>query len=138
MLRNKKLLQLVISAIMALVFVNIYLKSQEQNVSNRYAMVEVLAASRDIPPHMAITPNYLEIREVPQKFMEPGAILVKEPDLAMKRVVGKVTAVAIPAGAQILQSNINTPSKSVTGVAPLLPPGKRGYLLRLGNTDVAD
>src|SRR4051812_4262793 len=125
MLRNKKLLQLIISAVMALIFVNIYLKNKEQDVANRYAMAEVLVASRDIPPNMAISPGYVEIREVPQKFMEPGAILVKEPNLAMNRVVGKVTAVAIPAGAQILVSNINSPSKSVTGVAPMIPPGKR-------------
>jgi Flp pilus assembly protein CpaB len=33
---------------------------------------------------------------------------------------------------------LNNPSIDKTGVAPLLPPGKRGFLLRLGNLDVAE
>lgn len=138
MLKNPKLIQLLVSGVMALIFVNIYLKSHEQNISNQYNMVEVLVASRDIAPHKAITPDFLTIRQIPQKFMEPGAILVKEPDAAMARVKGKVTAVPIPAGATILFSNLDDMSSWKTGVAPRLPPGKRGIIMRLGNTDVAD
>ena len=47
--QNKKIIQLGISLLMALVFVNFYLKGKEQNIENSYGMVEVVAASRDIP-----------------------------------------------------------------------------------------
>jgi len=63
--------------------------------------------------------------------------MVKIPAEALKRVQNKVTIAAMPAGTQITQANLIDPSMKDTGVAPLLPPGKRGYLLRLGNLDVA-
>jgi pilus assembly protein CpaB len=137
MLQNKKIIQLAISAIMALLFVNFYLKQKEQSIANAYGMVEVLAASRDIPPNSLLTPENLTIKQVPERFMEPGAIIVKIPAQALARVQGKITIAALPEGAQLMQSNMTEPSMEKTGVSPLLPPGKRGYLLRLGNLDVA-
>jgi Flp pilus assembly protein CpaB len=134
----KKLVQLVISAMMALLFVNLYLKSKEQNIESRYGMVEVIAASRDIPPHTEIKNHHVTVKRVPLKFMEPGAVMVKVPTLAYQRVLGKVTVAAVPAGGQIIQSNIKAPTAADPGVAPLLPPGKRGFVLRLGNTDVGE
>ena len=136
--QNKKLIQLGISALMALLFVNFYLRGKEQNIENNYGMIEVLAASRDIPPYTLLNESYLSIKQVPFKFMEPGAIIVKIPDQAYQRVVGKITMTGIPADAQITQANLKNPDGKVSGVAPLLPPGKRGYLLRLGNLDVAE
>jgi Flp pilus assembly protein CpaB len=137
MLQNKKLIQLLISAFMALLFVNFYLKQKEQAIENAYGMVEVLTAKRDIPPRTQLSAAYLTTQRVPQKYMEPGAVMVKIPADATARVMGKVTIAAVPEGAQIVQSNLMEPSMKDTGVAPLIPPGKRGYLLRLGNVDVA-
>src|SRR4029077_13451764 len=138
MLQNKKAIQLIISAVMAILFVNYFLKAKEQSIENAYGMVEVLTAGRDIPPHTQLYPAYLTTQKVPLKFIEPGAFMVKIPSQAIGRVQGKVTIAAIPSGGQITQSNLTDPSVKDTGVAPLLPPGKRGYLLRLGNLDVAD
>jgi pilus assembly protein CpaB len=138
MLQNKKLIQLVISAAMALLFINFYLKQKEQAIENAYGMVEVLIAARDIAPHTQLSSAYLSTTKVPLKYMEPGAYMVKIPADAQARVMGKVTVAAIPEGAQIVQSNLVDPSMKGTGVAPLIPPGKRGYLLRLGNVDVAE
>jgi len=138
MIQNKKLLQLVISAVMALLFVNFYLKSKEQTIETSFGMVSVLSAARDIPPQSAITADDIAVKQVPLKFLEPGAIMVKYPGAGLDRVLGKVTLAPIPAGGQITQSNLNNPSPDKSGAAPLLPPGKRGYTLRLGNLDVAD
>lgn len=123
---------------MALVFVNIFLKSKEDAAESRYGMVEIISAARAIQPDKVITASQLTIKRVPQKVMEPGAILVKEVDMAYKRVIGKVAVAPIPPGASILQSNLNEPSLDRKGITPLIPPGKKGYILRLGNTDVAD
>jgi Flp pilus assembly protein CpaB len=138
MLQNKKLVQVVISGILALAFVNFYLKAKEQSIESQFGMVDVVAAARDIPPHTQITAALLTTRKVPLKFIEPGAFRIKIPGQAMDRVLGKVTISAVSAGAQIISANLNDPSEEKTGVAPLLPPGKRGYLLRLGNLDVAE
>jgi len=138
LLQNKKAIQLIVSAVMALLFVNFYLKTKEQSMANSYGMVEVLVAARDISPHTQLTADYMTIQKVPLKFMDPGAYMVKIPQEAMSRIQGKVTIAAIPQGGQITQANLTDPSMSETGVAPLIPPGKRGYVLRLGNTDVAD
>jgi Flp pilus assembly protein CpaB len=138
MFQNRKVIQLVVSAVMALLFVNFYLKSKEKTIEDAYGMVEVLSAARDIPPHTLLSVGYLTTQRVPLKFMQPGAYMVKIPSQVLARVQGKVTVAAIPEGAQITQSNLTDPSVKDTGVAPLLPPGKRGYLLRLGNLDVAD
>jgi len=138
MLQNQKLFQLVMSGIMALLFVNFYLKNKELSLQNSYGMVSVLTAAQDIAPHTLLTPNLLNTKQVPLKFLEPGAIMIKVPEQIYSRVQGKVTVTGVPSGGQILQANLSDPSIKDTGVAPLLPPGKRGYLLRLGNMDVAE
>jgi pilus assembly protein CpaB len=137
-MQSKKLIQLALSAAMALLFVNFFLKSKEKAIEDSFGMVTVLAAARDIPPRTALTPAVLTTRQVPLKFLEPGAILIKYQGQELERIAGKVTVSAIPAGSQITQSNLNAPAPTTSGVAPLLPPGKRGYLLRLGNLDVAE
>lgn len=135
---SKKISQLVVSGLMALLFVNFYLKAKEKTIENSYGMVDVLAAAKDIPPHTALTPAYITIKQVPLKFVEPGAVPVKILDQSMKRVMGKVTVAAVQEGAQLVMANLKDPAPSTSGIAPLLPPGKRGYLLRLGNLDVAE
>src|SRR5688500_10097906 len=124
-LQNKKVIQFGVSALMALAFVQFYLKQKEDAISNAYGMVEVLSAARDIPPHTKLSANYLTTQKVPLKFMAPGAYMVKIPSETFTRIKDKVTLAAIPEGSQIVQSNLADPSMKDTGVAPLIPPGKR-------------
>jgi len=138
MFQNKTLIRFVISAAMTLMAVNFFFKSQKDSIENSYGMVEVLASSRDIPPHTQLVPAYLTTQRVPRKFMQPGAFIVKIPSESLAYVQGKVTVTAIPSGAQITQANLVSPTKNDPGIAPMIPPGKRGYVLRLGNLDVAD
>jgi Flp pilus assembly protein CpaB len=138
MLQNKKLIQFLISAVMAILFVNFYLKAKEQNIESGYGMVEVLAAARDIPPFKAIEPSQITVKRVPQKFVEPGAFRVKVPGQNVKRVVGKVTPTTIREGAQLVETAIQEPTTKGYGVAPVIPPGKRAFLLRLGNLEVSE
>ena len=134
---NKKLIQLALSAVLAILFVQFYLKAKEQNIEMGYGLVPVLSAARDIAPQKVLTAEYVTTKNVAIQFVEPGAFLEKIPGQSLKRVLGKVSMAAIPAGAQITQSNLREPSALGTGIAPMLPPGKRGYVLRLGNLDVA-
>jgi Flp pilus assembly protein CpaB len=137
MLQNKKLIQLLISAVMAAVFVQFYLKAKEENIDMAYNLVDVIVASRDIAPNKALTEDSITTRKVADRFVEPGAFREKIPGEARKRVLGKVVLSALPAGAQILQTNLISPSSSRTGLEPKIPRGKRAFTLRLGNLDVA-
>jgi Flp pilus assembly protein CpaB len=138
MLKNKKLIQFIVSLVALFLFINYYLKGKEQSMEGQYGTVQVLAAARDVPPHTQLQQGDLMTKQVPLKYLEPGAYMVKIPGQAEGMVQGKVTIASIAAGAQITQANLVDPSPNKTGVGPLLPPGKRGYLLRLGNTDVAE
>jgi Flp pilus assembly protein CpaB len=137
MLENKKLIQLVTSAVMALLFVQFYLKAKEQNIDMAYGLVDVVVAARDIAPNKVITSDALTTRKIASRFVEPGAFREKIPGEARKRVVGKVVLSALPAGAQILQTNLISPSAKDSGLEPMIPRGKRAFTLRLGNLDVA-
>jgi pilus assembly protein CpaB len=135
-LQNKKLMNVLISAVLALAFVNFYLRGRETNIENSFGMVDVLSAGRDIPPHTAINASWVTTKRVPQRYVEPGAILVKLPGDGISKIKDKITAIAMPEGTQITQSILQDPSSKETGVAPLIPPGKRAYILRLTNLDV--
>ena len=135
-LNNKKLMRLFLSAVLAFLFVNLYLKDAKENQERPFSKVAVLTALREIPPHTLIKPSYLVTREIPVKFIEPGAVMVKIPEQA-NQVLNKVSIAAIPAGAQITQWMLQTPSAKQTGLAPMIPKGKRAYVLRLGNLDIA-
>lgn len=133
---NRKFIQIFISAIVAILFVQFYLKKRESAMESNFAMVQVLAAARDIPARTEIQPDHLTVKSVPLRYLEPGAIQIKEPGTEYDRVRSKLTIAAVPAGGTIISANLNDPSPDKTGVAPIVPPGKRGYLLRLGNLDV--
>src|SRR5262245_26480488 len=123
MTQHKKVIQIVISALFAIGFIKFYLQEKEDAIANAYGMVEVLTASRDIPPRTELTEKYLTTQKVPQRYVTPGAIVVKIPSDAMSKVKGKVTIASTPEGSQIAISNLTVPSIKDTGVAPLIPPG---------------
>jgi len=133
---NRKLIQILISGGVALFFVNYYLKAREKGIENGFAMVDVLAAARDIPSRTEIRPDQLMTKRVPERYVEPGAILIKEPGTEYSKVKQKLTVAAIPAGGSVISTNINDPSPENGGIAPIIPQGKRDYSLRLGNLDI--
>jgi Flp pilus assembly protein CpaB len=134
---SKKLIQLFMSGLLALLFVQFYLKSREQNIELGFGMQEVIVSATDIPANQAVTMDMLTTRAVAGRDVEPGAFRAKIPGEGEKRIIGKVTMSAIQAGAQIVNTNLVAPNARQTGVSPMLSPGKRGYVLRLGNLDVA-
>lgn len=138
MLQNKKLYQLILSGFLAIAFIKFYLSQKEEAIATAYGMIEVLVAGRDIAPRTELSEGYLTTMRVPLKYVAPGAIMVKIPDEAYNRIRGKITIASMPKGTQIVLAYLTDPSAKDKGVAPLIPPGKRGYLLRLGNLDVAN
>ena len=67
---NRKLIQIGISGAVALFFVNFYLKARERSIENGFAMVDVLAAARDIPSRTETPASInLTIKRVPRSVM---------------------------------------------------------------------
>src|SRR5437867_4479083 len=118
MFENKKLIQLVISAAMTILVVQLYFKAKEQNIEMGFGMISVLVAAKDIPPNQAITADFVTTKQVAARDIEPGAFREKIPLESRKRVIGKVTMAAIPTGGQITQTNLRSPSATETGLAP--------------------
>jgi Flp pilus assembly protein CpaB len=137
MLERKKLIQLVTAGVMALVFVQFYLKAREQNIEMGFSQVEVVVAASEIQKNTRITANELTTRRVAQLYTQPGSFVEKLPNETRKAIIGKVSLIPIPQGTQITQTMIASPTAKDHGVAPVLPTGKVGYPLRLGNLDVA-
>jgi len=134
---NKKAISMIIAGVLTLLVWQFLLKGREESLDFGFGDVEVLCAARDIPPHRSITVDLLGVRKIPRRFVEPRAIREKNTAQALKRVRGKVSATAIPEGSQITDFLLREPSAKETGVAPMLTPGKRGYVMRLGNLEVA-
>ncbi len=134
---KKKALSIGIAALLTVLAWHFLLRGREESIDFGFGDVDVLCAARDIPPHRSITADLLGVRKIPRRFIEPTAIREKETAKAMKRVRGKVSAASIPEGSQITEFLLREPSAKETGVAPMLSVGKRGYVMRLGNLEVA-
>lgn len=133
--RNKRI-QIVLSLIVTILFIQLYLKKKESKIQGSFENVKVLVAARDIPPRTSIKERDVTIASVPIKYVSPGSVLAKDEEAALQQVKGMVSVGSISEGAQMVMSNLVEPSTKETGIAPQVPQGKRGYVLRLGNLDV--
>lgn len=136
-MNNKKLLKLLSTAFVTFGVWQLYLKAKEQNQELALGMVEVVAAAEDIPAQKPIDSSLLTVKQVPGRFVQPGAFREKIAGLNQKKIVGKTTAVVIPQGAQLTQAMMRSVRTETPGVAIKLGSGQRGFLLRLGNLDIA-
>jgi len=134
---NKKLLQLLMSAVITFGIWQLYLKAKEENQEMALGMVEVISAGRVIPSQKPIASDWITVKQVPARFVQPGAFREKVKGLHLKKIIGKTTSVTLPEGAQLTQAMLRTPRVETPGVAIKLGPGQRGFLLRLGNLDIA-
>lgn len=136
MLKNKFIVFL-LSAGLTLAVWQVFFRTKETGLERLFTGVPVLVAAQDIPPHRPISRDLVAVRRIPRRFREPGSLSGSDFEKAFANVRRKVSAVSIPAGTQITGFVLRTPSAFRTGVAPMIPINKRGYVLRLGNLDVA-
>jgi pilus assembly protein CpaB len=76
----------------------------------------VVVASTDLLPGVAIEETMVAETQVPQKFLQPGAIAT------LRDVVGQIPAVPIPKGAQVTGTSMTGVGR---GLATKIPRGKR-------------
>jgi pilus assembly protein CpaB len=107
---------------------------QQKQVPSQSEKTQVLIATQDIPQGTAIAEEMVGFKTVPADFVEPGALK------SLEAAVGKISAVVIMSGEQILATKLVPPSppKPVPAkpqidrtLAGKMPAGTRAFTLDL-------
>jgi pilus assembly protein CpaB len=122
----KKAWPLLVAAVLGLAavyMINSYLKEKERSYMERIGELRpVLVATKDISQGAKIDSSMVALRPSPVKFIQPGALTSKSTAL------GKVAAVNIMAGEQILRTKLTTPEIQST-LSMRIPSGKRAIAI---------
>ena len=140
-MNSKALLISIGMALAAVMMVQGYVTSIEDEAKKKFGtQLLVLVAKQDIKEMDTITDKSLEYREIPKKFLEPGAFSADPRDKDeesrtkdIKRFAGTIAVVPIRKGEQISFTKIMEPSVR-TGLAPQVAPGRRAISVSV--TDV--
>ena len=132
--KKENIISVILAVLIAFMIV-LYLNVKEKELKKSYTLVKVFVASREIPVRTTIDATMLETAELPEKFVETNAIVVKNFQRDSEKVVGNVSAVPILKGQRILQSFMTPPSE-FTGLAPKIPVGMRTVIIPISNMDI--
>jgi pilus assembly protein CpaB len=140
-MNNKALVISIGMALGAVMMVQGYVTSIEDEAKKKFGtQLLVLVAKQDIKEMDTITDKSLEYREIPKKFLEPGAFSADPSDKDeqarskdIKRFAGTIAVVPIRKGEQISFTKIMEPSVR-TGLSPQVAPGRRA--VSVGVTDL--
>jgi len=141
-MNNKALLASIAMALLAVFMIESYVSSVEDDAKKKFGtQVLALVAKQDIKEMETLTDKSLEYREIPKKFLEPGAFSVdpREKDdenrnKDIKRFAGMIAVVPVRKGEQISFTKIMEPSVR-TGLSPQVAPGRRA--VSIGINDVS-
>lgn len=117
-------------AVIAMIFVSVYLSTREASLLEEAQMVNVVVAAEDILQHQPIDENQVKGIKVPQKYLQPGALS------DTKDVVGQITSVSVKKGAQILGTQLSSYGRG-RGLAFKVPLGKRAVTLAANDVNAA-
>jgi len=137
-MQRSQFVQIVIGIILigiALFFVNVYLNTQKNMVVEQArrkleqiqaSQTAVLVARDDIPKGATITPDNMEIRIIPNQFVQPQAVT------SLDRIAGMLTIAPISKGEQITLSKL-AQTRQAGGLAEVTPVGKRAITISVDN-----
>lgn len=121
-----------IPLLLAIIAASLYwwiLSSKERELSKAYEPAQVLVAKYDLPARTVLKPDFVEVVEIPRKFIQKDAYEIRNPS-DIKLVTNLVTAIRIPKGNQITQSALLTLTPEA-GLSVKVPPGYRGAVLQV-------
>jgi pilus assembly protein CpaB len=123
--RQARILVALLLGVIALVLMWMYVKGQEASLLQLSAMKDVLVAGRNIRANTLIDEGMLLSRKVPSVYVQPTAI--SDP----KAVLGRIAAVPIPQGAQILGSYLEEAGRRA--LAADIPRGQRAFTIAVSD-----
>ncbi len=115
----------VVMGLLAVVLMFIYISGRERSLLQLSAMKDVLVANRDILRGTAVDERMLMRIQVPAKFVQPSA--VTDP----REVIGRVVAVPIAQGAQLLGTYLEDAGRSA--LAYEVPRGRRAITVAVND-----
>jgi len=124
------------AGLFAVVAVSLYISAREAALLEQVALQDVVVATRDILQNTVVDERLVELSQVPQKYLQPGAVT------SLADAIGRVAVVPVPTGAQLLGPGllgggrvglafevprgmraVTVAANDVSGVAGLIQPG---------------
>ncbi len=106
-------------ALFAVMFVFSYVQRREKALVDMSTPVKVVIAAMDLANGTRLDETNIELREIPKKYVQPGAIS------DMTTLFDRVVYVPALEGSQILESMLASPEKA--GLAQKIPKDKVGF-----------
>lgn len=120
---NKKSTLVIIALAVACAW---YVVARERALAGQYEMTTVIVARADLPAGIVLNTDQVETMQVPKRYMQQGSYEVLTMS-DVKLVNDLTTAVRIPKGNQVLQSELVGPS-SKRQADVQIPPALQHYL----------
>ncbi|MBI2834479.1 MAG: Flp pilus assembly protein CpaB [Acidobacteria bacterium] len=114
----------IVLGILAVLMMSMYMGSRESQLLQLSEMKDVLVATTDILPNTVVDERLVQAIQVPAKYLQPKAIS------DMREVVGRVLAVPVPKGSQILGTYLEG---GETALAYEVPRGRRAITISVDN-----
>ncbi|MBN21626.1 MAG: Flp pilus assembly protein CpaB [Bdellovibrionaceae bacterium] len=135
-MNNRALTLSLLMAVIAWFFIDSYVSSIEEDAHRKFGTeVVVVSAKEDIREMMTLNESMLHLKEIPVRFLEPGAISFEKSEVdgetalkSMKELSATVAIVPIKKGEQITYNKITEPNLR-TGLSPQVTPGKRAVAI---------
>ncbi|MDD5080069.1 MAG: Flp pilus assembly protein CpaB [Candidatus Omnitrophica bacterium] len=102
-------------------------REAKELAAKQHNKVSVLVAARNITPGVPILPEDLTSREVPEEFLQPGAIR------SSINIVGMLVQTPIIPGEQILRTKLGAPPEKPKILSEITPKGKRAVPVVVDN-----
>ncbi len=119
MSNTKALMISLLVSVFAVILLFFYIEGREKKLLEMITPIQIVVAAKDIPEGVRIDANSVEMVELPQKYVQPGAIS------DVKRIVNRNINVPVLRGTQLLESMfIDTRAE---GIAGKIPAGKRAF-----------
>lgn len=125
-MRNRNpLLISIASGLLAVVMMWVYMSRRESSLLELSSMKDAIVVTEDIAPDTVLDERVLQRVQVPARYLQPQAAS----DIG--EVVGRVTAVPIPAGAQVLGPSLLGARR--TALAFEVPRGQRAVTIAISD-----
>lgn len=112
-MKNKNLIIAVFLSSIGALLIFAYFLNKEKELAAKGAQNKVLLASRYIPAGAALTLTHLKTEEIPEMYIQPGAVRKVE------QAIGTIAVAGIAAGEQILANKITVIAENLSSIVPI-------------------
>ena len=112
-MKNKNLFFALVLAVIGALLLFAYFSGKEKELAAKGAPNKVIVAAKYIPAGAAITPEHLKTEEVPEMYIQPGAIRKAE------QAAGAIAVANISVGEQILANKITIIAENLSSIVPI-------------------